>query len=251
MTSVRRRSPDVVAAEPRRRARARAERSVRRRRRAVRAGQALVLLLPVLGVAWVLLASSWLAVDRVVIRGLERLPEASVREAVGVRPGTPLARVDVGDVSSAVRQLPPVASVDVERSWPGTLRVVVRERVAVAGLPRDGKVTLVDAGGVPFAIVGSLPDGVVRLQVDELGRSDPVTRAAIEVHTGLPDPLRERVRTVRADSPTDVVLLLADEQEVVWGSPGEAATKAAAALALLREPGDVVDVSSPGVVVRR
>ena len=251
MTSVRvRRRPAAVdPADPRRRAHGQAQRSVRRR--ALRAGQAVLLLLPVLVVAWVLFASSWLAVDRVVISGLDRLSDAQVREAVGVRPGTPLARVDVGDVGDAVRRLPPVASVDVERSWPGTLRVQVRERVAVAGLPRDGKVTLVDAGAVPFAIVGSLPQGVVRLEVDELGRGDPVTRAALEVHTGLPDPLRERVRTVRADGPRDVVLLLADEQEVVWGSPGEAATKAAAALALLREPGDVVDVSSPGVVVRR
>ena len=250
-TSVRRRPASVVAAAPRRAARARAERSVRRRHRAVRTVQGLLLLLPLLAVGWALVASSWLAVDRVVITGLGRLSDAEVRSAVGVEIGTPLARVDTGAVAHAVRSLPPVAGVDVSRSWPGTLRVVVRERVAVAGFPQDGKVTLVDAQAVPFAIVAALPEGAVRLEVDELRRGDPSTRAALGVHTDLPARLRERVRSVRVESRSSVVLLLADDQEVRWGRPGETATKAAAALVLLREPGDVVDVSSPEVVVRR
>ena len=253
MTSVpvRPRPAAVVSAGPRRAAKARAERSARRRRRITRAGQAVLLLLPLLGLGWVLLASSWLAVDRVAISGLGRLSDAQVRAAVGVRLGTPLARVDTGDVAAAVRQLPPVAGVDVERSWPGTLRVVVRERVAAVGAPQAGGVTLVDPTGVPFAVAARLPRGVPRLQVEELGQRDPATRAALAVHSALPRPLRERVRTVRADSASEVVLLLDADQQVVWGAPGGTATKAAAALALLRKPGEVVDVSSPGVVVRR
>jgi hypothetical protein len=47
------------------------------------------------------------------------------------------------------------------------------------------------------------------------------------------------------------VLRLDGDQRIVWGSPGETAAKAAAALALLRTPGGVVDVSTPGLVVRR
>lgn len=244
--------PDaVVPAGPRRAARAQAERAVRRRRRAVRAGQGLVVLLPLLALAWALLASSWLAVDRVVVTGLGRLSDAEVRAAVDVAPGTPLARVDTGAVALAVRQLPPVASVDVERSWPGTLRVAVRERRPAAAYAADGKFTLLDADAVPFAIVPDLPRGVVRLEADALRRGDPATRAALEVHAGLPEALRRRVQAVRAPDPSQVVLLLGDDQQVVWGPPGDTSTKAAAALALLREPGDVLDVTSPEVVVRR
>lgn len=250
-TRVRRRPDAVVAAAPRRGARARAERSVRRRRRAVRGSQALLGVLLLAGLGWALLASSWLAVDRVVLTGLGRLSDAQVRAAVDVTPGTPLARVDTGEVADAVRRLPPVAGVDVSRSWPGTLRVAVRERAAAAAYAADGTFTLLDAGAVPFAVVPELPRGVVRLEVDELRRGDPATRAALRVHAALPEALRRRVRAVRAETPSDVVLRLTDDQSVVWGPPGDTGTKAAAALALLREPGDVIDVSSPDVVFRR
>jgi len=217
----------------------------------VRLGQGLLLLLPVAAVAWVLLGSSWLAVDRVVITGLGRSSDAQVREAVAVPTGTPLARVDTGDVADAVRALAPVASVDVERSWPGTLRVAVRERVVAAGVQRDGQVVLLDDGGVGFATEPRLPAGVVRLEVDDARPGDPTTRAALAVVGSLPDDLRRRVLAVSADDPQHVVLRLDGDQRVVWGEPGETSTKAAAALALLQTPGGVVDVSTPDLVVRR
>jgi cell division protein FtsQ len=211
----------------------------------------LLVVLPLLALAWALSASSWLAVDRVAVSGLGRLSEAQVRAVVDVPPGVPLARVDTGRVASAVRSLPPVAAVEVQRSWPGTLRVVVREREAAAAYASDGRFTLVDADAVPFATVPTSPPGVVRLEVDALRRGDPAVRAALQVHAELPADLRRRVRAVRAETPSDVLLLLADDQQVVWGAPGGTATKAAAALALLKAPGDVLDVTSPEVVIRR
>ena len=250
-TPVRRRPAAVVPAGPRRAAKARADRSARRSWRLRRTWQALLLLLPLVFVAWVLLASSWLAVDRVVLTGLGRLSEEQVRTAVDVVPGTPLARVDTGDVADAVRELPAVATVEVERSWPGTLRVAVRERAVAAGVQRDGEVVLVDAGGVGFATEPALPPGVVRLEVEDARPGDPATRAALAVTEALPAALRRRVLAVSADDPDRVVLRLDGEQQVVWGAPGETATKAAAALALLETPGGVVDVSTPGLVVRR
>jgi len=249
--SVRRRPAPVVSAGNRRAGRARADRAVRRSRRLVRLGQGLLLLVPLAAVGWVLLASSWLAVDRVVVTGLGRLTDAEVRAAVDVVPGTPLARVDTGDVEAAVGRLPVVASVEVQRSWPGTLRVAVRERVVAAGVPRDGAVVLVDAHGVGFASEPGLPPGVVRLEVEDAGPDDPATRAALAVTGALPDALRRRVLAVSADEPDRVVLRLQGDQQVVWGAQGETATKAAAALALLRTPGGLIDVSTPGLVVRR
>ncbi len=249
--SVRRRPAPVVPAGPRRAARSRAERAARRSKRLLRLGQGLLLLVPLAAVGWVLLGSSWLAVDRVVLTGLGRLSDADVRAVVDVAPGTPLARVDTGEVAEAVRALPAVASVDVERSWPGTLRVAVRERQVAAGVQRDGEVVLVDAPGVGFATEPRLPPGVVRLEVDDAAPRDPETRAALAVTEALPDALRRRVLAVSAEGPERVVLRLDGEQSVVWGAPGDTSTKAAAALALLRTPGGVVDVSTPGLVVRR
>ena len=227
------------------------DRSVRRSRLLRRIGVGLLALVPLAGLAWVLLGSSWLVVDRVVVTGLSRLSDEQVLEAVDVVPGTPLARVDTGDVAAAVRRLPPVASVDVERSWPATLRVTVTERAVAAGVQRDGEIVLVDAGGVGFATEPQLPPGVVRLEVDDARPGDPTTRAALTVTQALPAELRRRVLAVSADDPDRVVLRLDGEQQVVWGAPGETSAKAAAALALLKTPGTLVDVSTPSLVVRR
>lgn len=231
--------------------RAEAGRSARRRRLLRRALSGLLLLVPVLGLAWVLLVSTWLAVDRVEVVGEQRLSAAEVEQAAAVVDGTPLARVDTGAVRTRVARLAPVADVTVSRSWPGTLRVAVTERVAAAAVPQPGGVLLVDPAGVPFGSERALPPGVVRLEVEEPGPDDPTTRAALSVHRDLPADLRQRVRVVRAASPSSVVLLTADGKQVVWGAPGDTATKAAAALVLLRTDSKVVDVSAPGVVVRR
>jgi cell division protein FtsQ len=249
--SLRRRPAPVVPAGPRRAAKVRADRSARRSRALRRLGQGLLLLVPLVIVGWVLLASSWLAVDRVVLSGLGRLSEEQVRAVVGVEPGTPLARVDTGEVADAVRELPAVASVQVERSWPGTLRVAVRERVVAAGVQRDGRVELVDADGVGFASEPGLPPGVVRLEVEDASPRDPATQAVLAVTTTLPHDLRRQVLAVSVDEADRVVLRLDGDQRIVWGAPGQTATKAAAALALLKTPGGVVDVSTPGLVVRR
>lgn len=241
----------VVPVAPRLAARDRAERAARRGRILRRIGSALLVLLPLAALAWVLLASSWLAVDRVEVTGTQRLSAAAVVEAAAVARGIPLARVDTGAAEDRVAVLAPVADVAVRRTWPGTLTVAVTERTPAAGVLRDGAVSLVDAGGVPFATESKLPAGVVRLQVHTPGPEDPATRAALDVHAVLPEALRSRVRIVRAASPAAVQLLLVDGRQVVWGRPGGTATKAAAVLALLAKPGSVYDVSAEDVVVVR
>lgn len=242
----------VVPAGPHLEARARAARSARRGRVLQRVSSGLALLLPLVALGWVLLASSWLGVDRVEVLGTSRLQPAQVVDAVAVEQGTPLARVDTGAVEDRVSELAPVAAVTVRRTWPGTLTVEVTERTPAAGVVADGRISLVDAAGVVFATQPPpLPTGLVRLQVNHPGPDDPSTAAALEVHAALPAELRERVRIVRAASPAAVVLLLNDGRQVVWGRPGQTSTKSAAALALLSKPGSVYDVSAGDVVVVR
>jgi cell division protein FtsQ len=240
-----------VPAGPRLEERARAERATRRRRRLRHAGQALLVLLPLAAVAWVVLASTWLAVDRVAVTGTGRVTTEAVVQAAAVAPGTPLARVDTRAVEDRISALPPVADVAVRRTWPGTLTVEVTERTPAAAVPSGSGVTLVDASGVLFGGEPAQPPGVVRLEVADPGPEDPATRAALEVSAALPDALRSRVTVVQAPSPSGVRLVLADGREVVWGRPGGTATKAAAVLALLDRPGTVFDVSGEGVVVVR
>ncbi|MCU1692908.1 MAG: cell division protein FtsQ [Frankiales bacterium] len=218
----------------------------------LRRASAVVLAAVVLGaLGWVVLESSLLGVDDVQVRGTSRVTPAQVEQAAGVALGMPLARVDVEAVRSRVLQLAPVASVTVARRWPGTLSLRVVERRPAAGVVEPGKVTLLDRTGVAFAVEPRLPPGTVRLQVAHPGPRDATTRSALSVLDELPGPLLARVAIVRAPSPTSVSLLLRDGRQVVWGAPGRAGDKAAAAQALLRLPGSVYDVTSPDVVVRR
>ena len=240
----------IVQAGPRLTAKARAERSARRLRLAKRVGLVGAALLPLLLLGWLLLASPLLAVRSVAVSGTRLLTAAQVRDAAAVQPGTPLARVDTAAVVRRIRRLRPVAEVHVQRGWPGTLRVRVVERTAVAGLISTRGVTLVDAGGVAFAPAPRLPVGTVRLQVPHPGAGDPTTRAALQVLGDLPVTLRTPLRIVRAASPSSVTLVLAGGRQVIWGGAGDTQLKVEAAEALLRMPGRVFDVSRPAVVTR-
>lgn len=242
----------TAALDARRAERERAARRARLRRRARATALVLAVAAPLGGLAWLVGASPVLAVDEVAVRGAVRVPADAVRAAAAVPVGTPLARVDADAVRARVQALRPVARVVVDRGWPGTLelRVVERAPVAAVLLP-GGWWRLVDRGGVAFSDEPALPRGVLRLQVERLAPDDPATRAALAVAEELPAGLRARVRVVRGHSASAVSLGLRDGRTVVWGAPGGARVKAQAVEALLRLPGRVVDVSAPGVAVRR
>ena len=244
--------PDkVVPATARLKAKARAERWARRRRTLRHVGIGAAAVAPLALLAWVLLMSPLLAVRHVAVSGTSRLSPEQVRAAADVARGVPLARVDAQAVVRRVQALRAVADVQVTRAWPSTLKLHVVERRPVAGLVTPTGVTLVDAAGVPFAAANALPPGIVRLQVARPGPTDPTTRAALDVLAVLPQPMRGRVRIVRAASPSSVTLVLRDGRRVLWGGVDDTALKAAAAEALLKMPGTVYDVSRPGVVTRR
>ena len=241
----------VVPAGARLAAKAQAERSARRRRWARRVGLGAAALVPLALLGWVLLASPLLAVRTVAVSGTSRLSPDQVRAAAAVVRGTPLARVDTGAVVRRVAALRPIAEVRVSRGWPGTLRIRVVERQAVAGILGPSGVLLVDGTGVAFAPAAVLPAGVVRLQVAHPAATDPTTLAALGVYADLRQPLRGRVRILRALSPSSVTLVLSDGRRVLWGGVGDTTLKTQAASALLAMPGTFYDVSRPGVVTRR
>ena len=126
--------------------------------------------------------SEFLDVDEVRILGVSEgeergLSEARLREATGVRLGSPLWRVDVDAVVRRVASEPWVAAVEVDRRWPGAVEVWVRQRVAVANaVDPSAAVALLDAEGtvVEHRAVEAPDLPVVR--VERLGR--PGTRMA-------------------------------------------------------------------------
>jgi len=215
---------------------------------------ALLVLVTVGAAAWALLASSLLAVDEVRVTGTVALAAEEVLLAAAVRPGTPLLRLDTAAVERRVQEgLRRVADAEVSRSLTGTVEVTVTERVPVAVLPAPDGVHLVDATATDFATQPDLPPGLPALRVppvvDSVAPGEPATEstmgAAVEVLTGLPQSLRGEVRAVAASSPVDVTLLLADDREVRWGAPDQGERKAAVLGALLTQPGEVYDVTTP------
>ncbi|MBC7375123.1 MAG: hypothetical protein H7323_14140, partial [Frankiales bacterium] len=64
--------------------RAETVRAGRRTRRRRRLGRALLVAIPLAGLAWVLFGSSWLAVDRIEVVGRARVTVAQVEQAAAV-----------------------------------------------------------------------------------------------------------------------------------------------------------------------
>jgi cell division protein FtsQ len=204
--------------------------------------------LVLLGVmAWIVYGTSVLGVRRIEVNGTTIVDAGRVRAAAAVVIGTPLARVDTDAVAARVGALPPVASVDVSRSWPGTLVIDVTERVPVAVVATPAGFVVVDATGVVFNTVAVAPAGVVTLKVASPGPADPSTVAALHVLAALTPQLRAQLAAISATTPTAIRLELTGGRAVIWGGADQSEVKARVATALLGRPGKTIDVSAPEV----
>lgn len=201
---------------------------------------------------WVVWWSPLLAVDRIEVTGLQRVTRAQVVTASGVRPGTPLARVDLESVRDGVRAMRPVESVHVHRAWPATLRIRVQEREPIAAVPNGGGgYLLLDEKGVRVATVDDPPKGlpVVRIRSSGSGSGhDPERGAALRVLSVLPERLAARVRTLAVERGR-ISLRLQGGVTVIWGPPERGREKTRLLSVLLRRhDAATYDVSSPEVV---
>jgi cell division protein FtsQ len=154
----------------------------------------------VAGVLLLVVASAFTPVadvDRIEVEGMFRTSSDAIVEAGGVERGDPTLLVDTGAAAAAIGELPWIADVDVQRSFPGTIRYVVHERepLAVAGTP-DGRAAVVDregrvvevAEGEAAALGLPVLEGVVG--PTEVGArlgaaAEPVLRVARDVPGGL------------------------------------------------------------------
>lgn len=206
----------------------------------------------VVGVAtWVVFFSPVLGVREVEITGNGRVPAEELRQAVGVRTGTPLATVDLAEVERRVRALRAIESAEIDRGWPGTLRVSVVERVPAAAVPLGTTTAVVDRYGVVLQQVTVAPPRLPVLRVQRAAADDPATRAGLTVLRALPQNLLDRLRELRVPSPRSITLRLTDGRSVTWGDAGRSAEKARVLDAALAKPGTAYDVSSPEVVTVR
>lgn len=199
----------------------------------------------VVGLVLSLFFSPLLGVDSVTVNGAVNLSTSDVLAAADVQNGTPMLRLDTGVIAARVRQLPRVATVDVSRDWPATVRIDITERVPVAYAVLGNGIHLVDRTGLDYATVTAPPPGLPKLTLTTLAPTDPRTAAAVAVLGALPRQLRALVLTVGAQTPGSVTLGLTGGRTIRWGSAADSALKAQVIAALMTQPGKVYDVSSP------
>lgn len=200
--------------------------------------------------AWIVWGTATFGAHSVVVRGSSMLTVQEVRAVANVPSDTPLARLDTAAVAERVRQLPEVHTVEVFRSWPNTVRIVITERKPVALTIQNDQYVLVDREAVAFRQVPEPPD-LPLVEVDDLTPNNPAARAAVEVAADLPEALRAELGKITAPTQAQVALELSDGRTIFWGDSSNNTRKATVAVVLLDRDGDYMDVSAPAVVTMR
>lgn len=219
----------------------RARRRVILRRRLV----ALLTLLSLIGLTCGIFFTPLLGVRAVDVHGAVVLTDDDVRAAAAIEPGSPLVRLDLKGIRERVAEIPRIATVEVERQLPGTVRLLIAERVPVGSVKLDNAFHLIDATGKDYATLPTAAPGVPELVLATPSPADPATRAVVGVLKDLPEKLRPEVVQVSASSGADVKVTLTGGRVVKWGSSENTPRKAAVLMVLLTRKGTTFDVTSP------
>jgi cell division protein FtsQ len=198
----------------------------------------------VVGLGLLLYFTPIMAARNIVVVGVGAVTQDEVVAAAAVQPGLPLLQVDTDAVAERVAAIRRVASARVQRQYPSTLRVTVIERVPVVVKDFPDGPHLFDKDGVDFASAPP-PAGVPYLDADNPGPSDAPTKAALQVMTALRPEVAGQVGRIAAPSVAAITLTLTDGRVVVWGTTDRTEEKALKLGALLTQPGQTYDVSSP------
>ncbi len=240
-----RRESDPVDMTERRRERLAERRRVRKRRivRASIAGAAVVIL------AWVVFFSPLLALRSggVAVRGAGAagVADGDVKAAVAEYVGTPLVRLNTGEVESKVRKsLPMVKRAKVTRNFPGGVTVAVTLRKPVACMVEKASCTAIDEDGVRLDVPKSQTSSLPKLKLAD-GDAPRATSIMGAVLGALDEGTRRQVASVQVTRAGQVAFTLSDGATVNWGGAEESAVKARVLKGLLSQKAKRYDVSAP------
>ena len=208
------------------------------------------------GVAFLVIDSPLLDVDRVQVEGAAHLSAAQVRAATGVKDGAPLLFVDTATVRHRLEQLPWVEHARVQRVYPATVRVTVTEYQPAVFVRTGTSVVLIASNGHAIVHVAARARG--RQGDPRCARAAPVDGELLSppeaagVVAQLPRPLADQVVAVDiADA--GIALDLVRGGSIRLGRATDLDAKAAAALAVLARRGTTpfsyIDVSTPATPV--
>jgi cell division protein FtsQ len=169
-----------------------------------------------------LIGSRLLAVDRIVVRGNNRLSAGEVQALIAGLRGESILRADFELYRRRVMDSAWVSDVSLWRILPSTVEVRVIERIPLAVARLHQQLFLVDTEGVIIDQFGPqyadldtpVVDGLITLTADgdaplDRQRLDLTTRV-LEALAGRPD-LRTRVSQIDVTNARDAIVLLADD----------------------------------------
>lgn len=149
-----------------------------------------------------LLQATPLPVQKVEVRGINRLSREEIISLTGVAIGQNLLTLRLKTIGQQVSSNPWVASVKVQRFYPGTLSLSIQEREPVAVI-NMGLLYYLDANGEPFKPLNfgdALDFPVVTGFQEEQLNADPITtRLALKTACQLLDALKQHGSFILAD----------------------------------------------------
>lgn len=167
-----------------------------------RAGLALLAGALLTGSVHRLLQSTPLPVQKVEVRGINRLSRDEIISLTGVTIGQNLLTLRLKSIGQQVSSNPWVASVKVQRFYPGTLSLSIQERQPVAVI-NMGLLYYLDANGEPFKPLnfGDTLDFpvVTGFQEEELNADPTASRQALKTACQLLESLQQHGSFILAD----------------------------------------------------
>ena len=213
-------------------------RSWLRARRAPLAAAALLLL--VVGAAAWAWESPLLRVREVEVTGAVSTREADILDRVGFR-GERMITADLDGAARAIAALPLVASVEIERAWPDTVRITVREREPWGSWEQAGLRYTIDREGYVLGH-GAPPANATTIVSNEsysLRAGDRVDRhavdAAAEITTRIEEALGTRAVELTYSPDEGIRVRTADGQTALLGDSSGIAYKLAVWARVSRE----------------
>lgn len=197
----------------------------------------------------VLYRSPMFTIKNIEIVGIQHASEAELLREAAVPTGTTLPAVDTSAIEKRLRENPWVASVDVKRHLPSTLRIEVQERTPVALVDDGTAFWYID--GTAMVLGESAPETQSAIPVirDVPGYSgvpgtvrdiEPLTNALVAI-ASMPDELKTIVRGISAPSVDETTLVTDSGVEIRIGDATEdLERKAGIALSILADKGDSV-----------
>ena len=196
--------------------------------------RAVVRALVVAGLAlavWVAFFSPLLAIKEVKLSGAKHTTSGDVARVVDLDSSDNLLLLSTDEVATAVKTLPWVKSVSVDRKLPGTVRLTVTERKPAMAVAIGEERYLIDrrarvlsstetAEGVPVlaGLQVGLPQLGERLRATQL-------RSALRAFSAMPRRLRSDVQAVFAPTVERITFQLSDGVQVRYGAAEDMASK--------------------------